>query len=191
MLSSLENIDRELFVFLNGMHNTFADWVMYYASEKWVWIPLYLFIALLLIRRYGVKSLYIILPVSLLILGTDQISVAIKNEIARYRPCHNLDLMQLVHKVENHCGGKFGFVSSHSTNAFGLFAYLGFMIDKRFKPLIIVLFFWACLQAYSRIYLGVHYPADVIGGAILGITIAFVLSKLLKWIYSKYNISYV
>ncbi|NNC85438.1 MAG: phosphatase PAP2 family protein, partial [Bacteroidia bacterium] len=114
MLSTLENMDRELFVFLNGMNNSVADWLMYYTSEKWVWIPFYLLIVLLLFRTYGVKTLYIILPIVLVITGTDQISVMMKNEIARYRPCHNLELMELVHKVDNHCGGKFGFVSSHS-----------------------------------------------------------------------------
>ncbi|NNC84710.1 MAG: phosphatase PAP2 family protein, partial [Bacteroidia bacterium] len=87
--------------------------------------------------------------------------------------------------------GKFGFVSSHSANAFGLFAYLGLMLKPKFRILITVLFFWACLQAYSRIYLGVHYPADVIGGAIIGVVVAFIISKAVQWVYTKFKISYV
>ena len=190
MLSSLENIDRELFIYLNGLHNSFFDSLMYYASEKWFWIPLYLVIVILFFKKYGIKALYIILPVSLVILGTDQISVMIKNEVARYRPCHNYDLMQLVHKVDNHCGGKFGFVSSHSANAFGLFAYLTFILNHNFRILKLLLFFWAMLLAYSRIYLGVHYPADVIGGAIVGVVISFIVVKVIEYLYKKYNISY-
>ena len=190
MLSTLESIDRELFIYLNGLHNSFFDILMFYASEKAFWIPFYLLIIVLLVRKFGIKALYIILPITLVILGTDQVSVFIKNEVARYRPCHNYELMQLVHKVDDHCGGKFGFISSHSSNAFGLFAYLTFMLNSNFRILKCVLFFWAVLLAYSRVYLGVHYPADVIGGAIVGVVISFIIVKVIEYFYKKYNINY-
>lgn len=190
MLSTLESIDCELFIYLNGLHNSFFDILMFYASEKAFWIPFYLLIIVLLVRKFGIKALYIILPITLVILGTDQVSVFIKNEVARYRPCHNYELMQLVHKVDDHCGGKFGFISSHSSNAFGLFAYLTFMLNSNFRILKCVLFFWAVLLAYSRVYLGVHYPADVIGGAIVGVVISFIIVKVIEYFYKKYNINY-
>ena len=190
MIELIEKIDKEVFLFINGWNGEMADNIMYFVSEKWVWIPLYAFITFLIFKKYGWKTFYIILPILLVIIGTDQLSVLIKNEVGRYRPCHNLDLMAIVHKVNNHCGGTFGFVSSHSANAFGLFAYLGLILKTGFKNLKIILFFWACLLAYSRVYLGVHYPADVLGGALLGILISYLLFKIVKLSYSKINVNY-
>ena len=108
----------------------------------------------------------------------------------RLRPCHEPELQSLVHLVNNHCGGQFGFVSSHAANVFGLAFFMG-QLFKRFSklwmPLLII---WALVVSYSRIYLGVHYPFDVICGAILGILLAQMMLILLKILNKKYSLNF-
>ncbi len=182
----LEQIDQQLFLFLNGLHHPFWDWVMYWVSYKYTWVPLYLAILIYLIikqKKYAIVSIVLLV---LAIVLADQISVNLfKNVFLRYRPCHNLDIQPLVHLVNHHCGGKYGFVSSHATNAFAFAVLSALIINKR--NLSITLILWALLVSYSRIYLGVHYPADIVGGALLGTSIAFGLFYINKALKLKLN----
>jgi len=185
MLESLEHIDRQLFLILNGWHNHFFDSFFWIVSNKFIWIPLYLFIAYLIIRKYKKQSWMVILATILVIVLTDQTSVHLfKNIFMRYRPSHNLDLQNMVHIVHNYRGGLYGFVSSHAANTFGLAVFTALVLkNKTFWYLILS---WAIIVSYSRIYLGVHYPADILGGAVVGTIIAsivFFFSK--KLIFRK------
>ncbi len=180
MLEVIENWDRSLFLIINGAHNNLFDQIMWHVSGKLEWIPLYLFLLYFLIKSFGISTWKVLIGVVLVILLTDQLSVQLfKNIFERYRPCHNLDIGHLVHSVNGKCGGRFGFVSSHAANTFGLATFIGLILKKVNKKWIYWLTVWAFVVSYSRIYLGVHYPSDVLGGAILGSVIGFVVYKTL------------
>lgn len=177
MIEFLKNIDTDLFLFLNGIHSDFFDSLMWWISNKYIWIPLYAILLYLLIKKYGKKSVLPVVTIILLIIITDQLSVSLfKNMFQRFRPTHNLDISGLVHTVNNYKGGLFGFISSHAANSYGIAVLLSLFLKN--KSFTIVLLSWATVVSYSRIYLGVHYPSDIVCGGLFGIIIAFILCKL-------------
>ncbi|MBM3435302.1 MAG: phosphatase PAP2 family protein [Bacteroidetes bacterium] len=186
MLETLKQWDTDIFLALNGIHSNFWDFIMYWTSEKLTWAPVYGFIIYLLIRHFK-KEAFLIIPVALImIFFSDQGSVFLKNLTQRLRPCHEPELETLVHLVKNKCGGEFGFVSSHAANHFALSIFLMNLFRHKITFSGPVLIFWACFVSYSRIYLGVHYPGDVLFGGILGIILGIVFYRLFSWSGSKF-----
>jgi len=188
MLEQLSTIDTRLFLFLNGHHSPFWDNVMWYFSGKYTWVWLYALLLAYLVYLFRWRSLIIILGVVLVVTLADQISVKLFKEVfERLRPCHNPAISHLVHTVNDKCGGRFGFVSSHASNTFAVAVYLLLFIRRRWFSIFMVS--WALIVSYSRIYLGVHYPADVVGGAILGTAIGwfiyYLAQLLMPYIYKK------
>lgn len=180
MLEFLMQLDRDLFLFLNGLHAAWLDPVMYYISEKFLWIPFYMLLLWFCIRYYGWKTVMIMLLVALLITITDQLTGFMKDSFQRFRPSRDESLADLVHIVYGKRGGRYGFVSAHAANSFALAVFMIHLLRGKIPYITPVLLVWASLKAYSRIYLGVHYPGDILGGAIVGIVTALIIIELWK-----------
>ena len=152
------------------------------ASNALWWIPLFAWLVYILFKNYPGKAfLWVVLAIVVSITLTDQLSVnAFKEVVKRYRPCHNLDLLDQIHLLKEHCGGLYGFVSSHAANYAGLAALFTGLLHFQFPKIYILFFLWAFIIGYSRIYIGVHYPTDAIGGWILGSVIGFFVYKLVS-----------
>ena len=162
----LDSIDQQLFLFLNSLNSPFSDKVMHALSGKLIWVPLYLAILIYLGIKYKRKFFIILLFIILAATLADQSSVLVKNIVQRLRPCHVQSLEGVVHLYNGECGGKFGFVSSHATNSFDVALLSLLFIKRRWFTISIII--WAIVVGYTRIYLGVHYPGDVICGSLLG-----------------------
>ena len=183
MLETAEIWDRSLFLLLNGIHNEYLDHFMVFVSGKLEWIPLYLLLLILLVRKYKKNVWLPLIAVGVVIVLADQTSVQLFKEVfERYRPCHNLEIKDAVHLVNNKCGGKFGFVSSHATNTFALAVLVGLFLKRK---VFFFLLAWATIVSYSRIYLGVHYPSDVLCGAALGSALALIVYRITHPILGK------
>lgn len=179
MLSGLLELDKSFFLFLNGLNSPFWDQVMWLISGKTTWIPLYLAMIFLMFKKFQWRGVLILVFAILSVTLADQVSVkAFKDVFQRLRPCHCEELEGLVHIVRNKCGGKYGFVSSHAANTFAIAVFTLSLFKLKWYSLSIL--FWAAIVGYSRIYLGVHYPLDVICGALLGTLIAFLCLYLLN-----------
>jgi len=166
----IQQLDTDLFLFLNSINSPFWDGIMWTISARLTWVPLYLIILWMFYRLTGRRVILVLLFVIAAITLSDQLSVhAFKEVFLRLRPCHEPSLEGLVHIVRGKCGGQYGFVSSHAANCFNIAVFSLLLLRKRWFTITIL--FWAAVVSYSRVYLGVHYPGDIIGGAILGAVI--------------------
>lgn len=174
--------DTNLFLFINRMHNTFFDYFMNTYSGKLVWIPMYAAILYVMLRNFSWKvTLLCAIGVALTITFADQVCATwIRPYVERMRPSNlNNPLSEMVHIVNGYRGGRYGFPSCHAANTFGLAFYLFFVFRRRW--LTIYMMAWALLTCYSRVYLGVHYPGDLLTGAVVGTIGAYLMYRLFAW----------
>ncbi|MGI6222922.1 MAG: phosphatase PAP2 family protein [Prevotella sp.] len=178
----MDAFDKELMILLNFAGGLFADRFWYGYSQKIIWAPLVVVaLTTLFVYKKGKISQKLLLLVSvvLMMVVLDQLSSGIiKPLTCRLRPSHTPVVCDMLHYVNNYHGGKFGFVSGHATGTMGVAVFLGMMFRDRFTRLSLACF--TLLMCYSRIYLGVHYPGDVVCGALLGAGIAWLTVTLLR-----------
>ena len=169
MLEFLIDIDQSLMLALNDMHSAYMDGFMMLFSGRWVWVPMYAAIFVAVLWRYGWRrGLLLSLAVGLAVTIADQTCATLLRPLAeRLRPA-NLDnpLSTMVHIVDGYRGGQYGFPSCHAANTFALAAAVAVLLRRR--GVVAFLYAWALVTCYSRIYLGVHYPGDLLVGAIVG-----------------------
>jgi undecaprenyl-diphosphatase len=169
MLEVLQNVDRHLELAINHAHTPALDAVMVFASNRYAWIPGYALLITVLIDLFRRRAL-LLLPLAVAAVGlADSITSRLfKPFFARLRPCHDAKLAALLHLPDG-CGGQFGFLSSHAANSAALAVFLLLVLPPgRFRATKALAFVWAALLSYSRMYLGAHYPSDVLGGAAIG-----------------------
>lgn len=185
-MEALSTIDSDLFLFLNGLHADWMDGVMVLITQMWVWLPLYLLLIYWTVKQYGKRCWWIFLALALVVLCSDQLSAHVcKPLFQRLRPCYNTDLQGLIHLPKGMAGGQYGFVSSHAANTFAIAAFLTAALRKKYKWMGIALYLWAFISSYSRIYIGYHYPGDILCGAVLGILVGLTLWKVFQLLVVK------
>jgi undecaprenyl-diphosphatase len=173
MLDSIKELDKTVFLWLNGIHNSWSDTVFWTATNIKFWIPFYLLIIFFLAKQYKKDVFWALLGIILTVLLADQFSNLCKDFFERLRPSHEPLLDGLVHLIplengEFYRGGKFSFISGHASNTFAITSFLYFLIKHRYAW-IKWMFLWATFVSYTRIAIGVHYPADILCGALSGV----------------------
>ncbi|MGM9868684.1 MAG: phosphatase PAP2 family protein [Sodaliphilus sp.] len=181
MLSYLQQLDASLLVAINGWHCPFADQLMWLISGKFSSALILIAVLALPLRKGNWKNaLTLLIAIALVVIIADRVSSGIiKPLVERLRPTHNPDLQALVHVVNDYRGGKYGFVSSHAANMFGIATFVALVVRNRYTWLCLLS--WAAIVSYSRIYLGVHYPGDILGGMLVGIGATW----LVAWLWKK------
>lgn len=187
MIEELIEIDKKILVFLNGFHSPVLDPVMLLITKTFFWIPLYVFLIFLLFKNYRKEAWFILVGAALTILLCDQItSTFMKPFFARLRPSQDPTMQSLLHLVDGYRGGLYGFASSHAANTLGvsLFVWLNLRSVYRWIGLI---FIWAIVMTYTRIYLGVHYPGDILVGAMIGLVCGWIGFKASEYLRKRYK----
>lgn len=195
MLDTLKVLDTKIFLFLNSLHTPILDKLMLMLSYNKTLLLFMVVVCSLMGFRYYKKSFFILFFFLLVSFGlSDSISTRVfKNNIKRLRPCHEQALAPQVHLADENCwGGKYGFVSSHASNSFSFAMFFWLILRKRLG-ISAILFLYAGLVSYSRIYLARHYPLDIICGGVLGASLSYMIYRLMQFIpgvrllLAKYN----
>ncbi len=186
MLENLLIYEREAFLWLNGHHSPYWDDVMWLYSGKTVWLPVAVFILFVLCYKRDWREIILVLAaIVLTITLCDQFASQVcKPLFMRFRPTHHPDFMEEVKTVFDYRGGRYGFISSHAANAFG-FAMLMTLLFRN-RILGFTLFLWAAINAYSRIYLGVHFLTDIIPGMLSGLLFGYGVYRGYVWVHSRW-----
>lgn len=183
-METLKSLDTQLFLYLNSLHFNWLDPIMELITRRDTWFLAYLILVIWLIVRNRKEAVFQIIAIILAVVLADQMcSSVLKPWVARLRPCHEPALQGLVHIV-NECGGQFGFCSSHAANGFALATTIYLFFGKNIYT--ISLFIWAIIISYSRIYVGVHYPLDILFGALFGTIFAYLSFRFVNIIKNKF-----
>ena len=188
MIEEILRLDSKLFLYLNNLGTSKFDIFWISLSKIEANILMYLFLILLFfynqkIRPKLIYIFYFFFVIALMIIITDQGANIFKDSFQRLRPCYNESIIDSLRLVKENCGGKYGFFSAHASNSFSLAIFFGLLFINRISYIIMITIVYASLISYSRIYLGVHYPIDIIFGSFFGIFVGFVMYS---FVYLKF-----
>ncbi len=177
---AIQHFDEQFILLINQRWgNNFFDTIMPPVRDKFFWIPMYAIIAILISIKYKWKGLTLILILGLNFAASDQISSAVvKPAVGRVRPCNDEQFSESVHLRIEKCGAGKSFTSSHATNTFAFAVMCCLLFRRKYRWVAPIALFWASLVSYAQIYVGVHYPLDILGGALLGSVISLILYKI-------------
>lgn len=184
MIEKILSLDTELLIYLNNLGSEKYDWLWLLITKQQNWLPLFLLLLYVIFKKLGTKqTLYVLLFVALLITFTDQATNLVKNGFQRLRPCADPNVNTFIRVVQFR--GSFSFFSGHAANSMAvtLFLYLNL---KNYSKYFYFLFLWPLIFAYSRIYLGLHYPVDILSGYLFGLFSGFMFYKLHQAAQKKY-----
>lgn len=183
-MNGLIEKDQELLLFLNGLGSTTFDPFWLLVTGKWFWIPFYVILLYLVYKSVPLRKLiFVLIFIAIGITISDQLASVFKHGVERLRPCQETAVLAKMRFVI--CGGKHGFYSAHASSAFFLFSFLSILIGKHYKYLSAILLVWALIVSYSRIYVGVHYPGDVLFGAGVGFLLGGFMANLAKKVLAR------
>jgi undecaprenyl-diphosphatase len=184
MLDKLLSLDSRLLLFLNGLGSEKFDGFWLIITKQQYWVPFFLVLLYVIYKKIGTKQfLYVVLFIALILVFTDQITNVFKNGFQRLRPCNSPDINTIMRIVKT--SGSYSFFSGHASNSMAVATFIYCLTRKYFKY-IYLLFLWPLVFAYSRIYLGVHYPLDVLCGYLFGILSGYTFYKLHQYFQKKY-----
>jgi len=184
IVQKILQLDKELFKLINyTWHNSFFDFLMPWLRDAEMWAPLYFFLILLMAINYKRQGWWwIAFFISTVVITNYVSSNLIKGNIARVRPCSNPEFAGWIRILVGYIPMNSSFVSSHAANHFGLAVFSYLTLRNQFGKWMLLFFLWAFLISYAQIYVGVHYPTDVLGGTIVGLLIGYITAKL----FNKY-----
>ena len=186
MIEEILKYDTELFLFLNNLGNATWDGLWLFITEKTSSIPLYAILLYLVYRKLGWKgTLIVVLCAAAMIAVTDQVSYQFKHGIQRPRPCRLEELKEFMRFIAERCG-RYGYFSGHASSSMATAVFLGLILKKTYRYIPFLLLFWAVVIGYSRVYLGVHYPLDIVTGMFFGGIVGGLFYRLQKGLQKKF-----
>jgi undecaprenyl-diphosphatase len=184
MLEKLQSLDTQLFVYLNSLGSENFDGFWLFITKQVNWIPLFLLLFYLIYKKIGIKqTLYLLFFIAVLITITDQTTNVFKNGFQRLRPCNNPEIKSFIRIVQ--VRNSYSFFSGHAANTMAVATFLYLNFKQNFKYFALI-FLWPLIFAYSRIYLGLHYPLDIVSGYLCGFIFGFLMYKTYKILQKKY-----
>lgn len=191
MLEQLIELDQELFLFLNGLGTSTWDGFWLFYTDKVHWIPLYVVLLYLMYKKINNIKLFgiMLIVIVLMITFTDQVTNLFKKVLVmRLRPCYEDGVADAMRLVRSWCGGRYGYFSGHASNSMAVAVFTGLILRTKYKHLIFILLCWAFVMAYSRIYVGVHYPLDIVSGMLFGALSGFGFYKLNAYLQRRFTL---
>lgn len=189
MLEQLIQWDKDVLIFLNGFHHTILDPIMILITKTVFWIPLYVLLIYFLFKNYQRNAWFFLIGAIITIILSDQITSSImKPFFARLRPSHDPSINHLLHLVNDYRGGLYGFASSHASNSFAVAMFIWLSLRTTYKWIGLI-FIWAFVMTYTRIYLGVHFPGDILVGAVIGLFCGWLGFRIGLYIKNKKALS--
>jgi undecaprenyl-diphosphatase len=181
VIESLSVWDTKLFFFVNSLSASWLNPIMVFFSSQLIWTPLITFILYISLKEFPRKQFYLFLLFLLFAIIASDVtsSYILKNITKRLRPCRVEDIKLVMNSFGQKCGGRFGFVSSHASNSFAILTF-SVLALKKLKGIFHLIWIFPFLVSYSRIYLGVHFPGDILGGALVGTAWGIIFAQILK-----------